>query len=118
MFLGQLGLGACLADDMGLGKTAQLIASLLADPLEAPTLVVAPVSLLGNWRRELERFAPQLKLALHHGPDRPRTLAALRRVLKVLGPGGVLIASYGVLSRDASLLATLEWGRLVFDEAQ
>ena len=48
VFLGQLGLGACLADDMGLGKTAQLIASLLADPLEAPTLVVAPVSLLGN----------------------------------------------------------------------
>jgi len=118
VFLGQLGLGACLADDMGLGKTAQLIASLLADPRVAPTLVVAPVSLLGNWRRELERFAPQLKLALHHGPERPRTLAALRRALKALGPGGVLIASYGVLSRDAALLARLDWGRLVFDEAQ
>jgi superfamily II DNA or RNA helicase len=118
VFLGQLGLGACLADDMGLGKTAQLIASLLADPLDAPTLVVAPVSLLGNWRRELESFAPQLKLALHHGPERPRTLAALRRALKALGPGGVLIASYGVLSRDGALLARLEWGRLVFDEAQ
>jgi non-specific serine/threonine protein kinase len=103
---------------MGLGKTAQLIASLLADPLEAPTLVVAPVSLLGNWQRELERFAPGLKLALHHGPERPRTLAALRRSLKALGPGGVLIASYGVLSRDAALLAKLDWGRLVFDEAQ
>jgi len=60
VFLGRLGLGACLADDMGLGKTAQLIASLLADPLPAPTLVVAPVTLLGNWRRELERFAPNL----------------------------------------------------------
>ena len=118
MFLGQLGLGACLADDMGQGKTAQLIASLLADPLEAPTLVVAPVSLLGDWQRELERFAPGLKLALHHGPERPRTLAALRRSLKALGPGGVLIASYGVLSRDAALLAKLDWGRLVFDEAQ
>ncbi|MBM5817370.1 MAG: DEAD/DEAH box helicase [Cyanobacteria bacterium K_Offshore_surface_m2_239] len=118
VFLGQLGLGACLADDMGLGKTAQLIASLLADPLEAPTLVVAPVSLLGNWRRELERFAPGLTQALHHGPERPRTLAALRRSLKALGPGGVLIASYGVLSRDAALLARLDWGRLVFDEAQ
>ena len=118
VFLGQLGLGACLADDMGLGKTAQLIASLLADPLEAPTLVVAPVSLLGNWQRELERFAPGLKLALHHGPERPRTMAALRRSLKALGPGGVLIASYGVLSRDGALLAKLDWGRLVFDEAQ
>jgi hypothetical protein len=60
VFLGRLGLGACLADDMGLGKTAQLIASLLADPLPAPTLVVAPETLLGNWRRELERFAPNL----------------------------------------------------------
>ena len=65
MFLGRLGLGACLADDMGLGKTAQLIAALLADPLPAPTLVVAPVTLLGNWRRELERFAPSLAVALH-----------------------------------------------------
>ncbi len=118
VFLGQLGLGACLADDMGLGKTAQLIASLLADPLAAPTLVVAPVSLLGNWRRELERFAPGLRLALHHGLERPRTLAALRRALKALGPGGVLIASYGVLSRDGALLARVDWGRLVFDEAQ
>jgi SNF2 family DNA or RNA helicase len=77
VFLGRLGLGACLADDMGLGKTAQLIASLLADPLQAPTLVVAPVTPLGNWRRELERFAPHLVVGLHHGPQRPRTAATL-----------------------------------------
>ena len=77
----------------GLGKTAQLIAALLADPLTAPTLVVAPVTLLGNWQRELERFAPHLRLALHHGPERPRTAVALQRSLKALGPGGVLISS-------------------------
>ena len=118
VFLGQLGLGACLADDMGLGKTAQLIASLLADPLQKPTLVVAPVTLLGNWRRELERFAPTLNVGLHYGPQRPRTAATLRRVFKELGPGGVLLTSYGVLSRDAAALAQLSWGRLVFDEAQ
>jgi non-specific serine/threonine protein kinase len=118
VFLGRLGLGACLADDMGLGKTAQLIAALLADPLAPPTLVVAPVTLLGNWRRELERFAPSLPIELHHGPERPRTAAALRRALKSLGPGGVLLTSYGVLSRDATTLATVAWGRLVFDEAQ
>ena len=118
VFLGQLGLGACLADDMGLGKTAQLIASLLADPLQAPTLVVAPVTLLGNWRRELERFAPNLVVGLHHGPQRPRTAATLRRAVQDLGPGGVLLTSYGVLSRDAAALAGLGWGRLVFDEAQ
>jgi non-specific serine/threonine protein kinase len=118
VFLGRLGLGACLADDMGLGKTAQLIASLLADPLPAPTLVVAPVTLLGNWRRELERFAPNLVVGLHHGPQRPRTAATLRREVQDLGPGGVLLTSYGVLSRDAAALAGLAWGRLVFDEAQ
>ncbi|MFO0016144.1 MAG: DEAD/DEAH box helicase, partial [Synechococcaceae cyanobacterium] len=118
VFLGRLGLGACLADDMGLGKTAQLIAALLADPLEAPTLVVAPLTLLGNWRRELERFAPSLRLALHHGPERPRTAAALKRGIKALGPGGVLLTSYGVLSRDGPGLAAIAWGRLVFDEAQ
>ena len=118
VFLGRLGLGACLADDMGLGKTAQLIASLLADPLAAPTLVVAPVTLLGNWQRELERFAPGLAVALHHGPERPRSATALKRALKTLGPGGVLLSSYGVLSRDAALLGSQRWGRLVFDEAQ
>lgn len=118
VFLGSLGLGACLADDMGLGKTAQLIAALLADPLAPPTLVVAPVTLLGNWRRELNRFAPSLRVGLHHGPERPRTAAALRRALKTLGPGGVLLTSYGVLSRDATPLAAVAWGRLVFDEAQ
>jgi non-specific serine/threonine protein kinase len=100
VFLGRLGLGACLADDMGLGKTAQLIASLLADPLPAPTLVVAPVTLLGNWRRGLERFAPNLVVGLHHGPQRPRTAATLRRQVQDLGPGGVLLTSYGVLSRE------------------
>jgi hypothetical protein len=80
VFLGQLGLGACLADDMGLGKTAQLIASLLADPLQAPTLVVAPVTLLGNWRRELERFAPTLNVGLHYGPAPQRRCGGRSRI--------------------------------------
>ncbi len=125
VFLGRLGLGACLADDMGLGKTAQLIASLLADPLEAPTLVVAPVSLLGNWMRELERFAPELAVVVHHGPDRfrgsSRTFARQleRQAGKgTSGQGPVLLTTYGLLSRDLSLLAGLRFGRLVFDEAQ
>ncbi len=125
VFLGRLGLGACLADDMGLGKTAQLIASLLADPLEAPTLVVAPVSLLGNWKRELERFAPGLPVVVHHGPERFRgTAKAFARRLQRLagkgsgGPWPVLLTTYGLVSRDASLLAPMRFGRLVFDEAQ
>ncbi len=69
-FLGRLGLGACLADDMGLGKTAQLIAAVLADATDAPALVVCPVSVLGNWERELARFAPSLSVLVHHGADR------------------------------------------------
>ena len=72
-FLGRLGLGACLADDMGLGKTAQLIAAVLADRIGGPTLVVCPASVLGNWERELERFAPSLRVLVHHGPDRFRS---------------------------------------------
>ena len=119
VFLGRLGLGACLADDMGLGKTAQLIASLLADPLEGPTLVVAPVSLLGNWSRELARFSPQLPVLIHHGSERFRGKApALRRQLRALGPKPVLLTTYGVVSRDCDLLAGVPFARLVFDEAQ
>ena len=123
VFLGRLGLGACLADDMGLGKTAQLIATLLADPLEAPTLVVAPVSLLDNWSRELQRFATQLPVLIHHGPGRFRgTAAAFARQLASEGgtgkPAPVLLTTYGMVSRDLPLLAGMGFGRLVFDEAQ
>ena len=123
VLLGRLGLGACLADDMGLGKTAQLIATLLADPLEAPTLVVAPVSLLDNWSRELQRFAPQLPVLIHHGPGRFRgTAAAFARQLASEGgtgkPAPVLLTTYGMVSRDLPLLAVMGFGRLVFDEAQ
>ena len=57
---------------MGLGKTAQLIGSLLADPAAGPTLVVCPVSVLGNWERELAHFAPGLRVLVHHGPARDR----------------------------------------------
>ena len=68
----RLGLGALLADDMGLGKTVQLIAYLLerSDQADSPALIVCPASVLGNWRRELGRFAPDLSVHVHHGPDR------------------------------------------------
>jgi SNF2 family DNA or RNA helicase len=115
-FLGRLGLGACLADDMGLGKTAQLIASVLADPALGPTLVVCPTSVLGNWDRELARFAPSLRVLLHHGPDRFRghdePFAAR------VGTHDVVLTSYALVARDADELEALRWGRLVLDEAQ
>jgi len=115
-FLGRLGLGACLADDMGLGKTAQVIASLLADPTDGPALVVCPTSVLGNWERELVRFAPALSVLVHHGPDRfrghdePFTERATAH--------DVVLTSYALVARDAADLEVVGWGRLVLDEAQ
>ena len=108
-FLGRLGLGACLADDMGLGKTAQLIATMLADPVEGSTLVVCPVSVLGNWERELSRFAPSLDVHTHHGPERDST---------ALAGHDVVLTTYSLVTRDVAELAAVDWGRLVLDEAQ
>ncbi|MBV9660126.1 MAG: DEAD/DEAH box helicase [Acidimicrobiales bacterium] len=115
VFLGRLGLGACLADDMGLGKTAQVIAAMLADPGYGPGLVVCPVSVLGNWERELARFAPALSVMVHHGPTRhdhdedfgPRAMVH-----------DVVLTTYSLLARDRAHLASLEWSRIVLDEAQ
>jgi SNF2 family DNA or RNA helicase len=108
-FLGRLGLGACLADDMGLGKTAQLIATLLADPVEGSTLVVCPVSVLGNWERELARFAPSLDVQTHHGAGRDKA---------ALDGHDVVLTTYSLVTRDVTELAAIDWGRLVLDEAQ
>ncbi|MFV2073854.1 MAG: DEAD/DEAH box helicase [Thermoanaerobaculales bacterium] len=116
--LGRLGLGACLADDMGLGKTMQVIAHLLlrraASELDVPSLVVTPTSVLGNWKRELERFAPKLDVHLHHGPDR---IADTEELCRQAG-SGVVVTSYGVLRSDASLLTSIAWDVAVLDEAQ
>jgi len=115
-FLGRLGLGACLADDMGLGKTAQVIADLLADPTDAPTLVVCPVSVLGNWQRELARFGPSLRVMAHHGSRRFRdhTDTFAERV----AAHDVVLTTYSLVYRDLEELNARTWGRLVLDEAQ
>jgi SNF2 family DNA or RNA helicase len=115
VFLGRLGLGACLADDMGLGKTAQLIGTLLADPIPEPTLVVCPVSVLGNWQRELERFAPHLRVKVHYGADR---LRAGDQSFAERAAADVVLTSYSIVARDTDVLAEVPWGRLVLDEAQ
>jgi SNF2-related domain/SNF2 Helicase protein/Helicase conserved C-terminal domain len=112
-FLGRLGLGACLADDMGLGKTAQLIGSLLADPLDEPTLVVCPVSVLGNWERELATFAPTLRVLVHHGADRDVSTLPAR-----VSDADVVLTTYSLVHRDVDVLSAISWGRLVLDEAQ
>ncbi|WP_327417852.1 DEAD/DEAH box helicase [Streptomyces sp. NBC_01233] len=111
-----LGLGACLADDMGLGKTVTLIALHLhrnrQDPATAgPTLVVCPASLLGNWQREIERFAPGTPVCRFHGPG--RSLAGLTG-----SAGGFVLTTYGTMRVDAPELAVIGWGMVVADEAQ
>jgi SNF2 family DNA or RNA helicase len=115
-FLGRLGLGACLADDMGLGKTAQLIATLIADPVPGPTLVVCPVSVLGNWERELARFAPHLSVLVHHGPG--RFISHRVSFRKRAGRVDVVLTSYSLVARDIDQLIAVPWARLALDEAQ
>jgi len=108
--LGRLGLGACLADDMGLGKTVQVIAYLLARGQQhGPHLVVCPTSVLGNWAREIKRFAPELRVLTHHGLYRnPRRFAG----------HDVVLTTYGLLSRDADDLEAFDWDVAILDEAQ
>ena len=113
-FLGRLGLGACLADDMGLGKTAQLIATVLADRVDGPTLVVCPVSVLGNWANELERFAPELTVLVHHGPDRCRD----EGFADLAAAHDIVLTTYALVSRDVERLSDTTFARVVLDEAQ
>ncbi|MGD6742386.1 DEAD/DEAH box helicase [Streptomyces sp. BH106] len=103
-----LGLGGCLADDMGLGKTVTLIALHLRRARPAPTLVVCPASLLGNWQREIERFAPGVPVRRFHGVDRALTGVE----------GGFVLTTYGTLRTRAAELAGHTWGMVVADEAQ
>ncbi|WP_282701318.1 DEAD/DEAH box helicase [Streptomyces sp. CC219B] len=103
-----LGLGGCLADDMGLGKTITLIALHLKRARTEPTLVVCPASLLGNWQREITRFAPGVPVRRFHGPD--RTLDDLA--------GGFVLTTYGTMRTAAPTLAGQPWGMVVADEAQ
>jgi superfamily II DNA or RNA helicase len=106
------GTGACLADDMGLGKTVQTIALLLDRAKLGPALVLAPTSVCFNWIDELARFAPSLRPVIYRDQaDRAACLASL-------GKRDVLIASYGLLVRDAAQLAGKKFATLVVDEAQ
>ncbi|MYU26105.1 ATP-dependent helicase [Streptomyces sp. SID8352] len=103
-----LGLGGCLADDMGLGKTVTVIALHLKRARTEPTLVVCPASLLGNWQREITRFAPGVPVRRFHGADR-----------SLDGPeGGFVLTTYGTMRSAAPDLAERGWGMVVADEAQ
>jgi SNF2 family DNA or RNA helicase len=117
-FLRRFGLGACLADDMGLGKTVQTIATVLHKKEQsrepAPTLIVCPTSVVGNWQREIGRFAPSLRAMIHRGSDR-RSGAAFARAAR---RHDLVLTSYPLLARDRETLTEIEWGAVVLDEAQ
>ncbi|MFJ6774785.1 DEAD/DEAH box helicase [Kitasatospora sp. NPDC091257] len=103
-----LGLGCCLADDMGLGKTLQIIALHLHRGRSEPTLVVCPTSLLGNWQREIERFAPGTPVVRFHGGRRALTGAR----------SGFVLTTYATMRLRAAELAACAFGLIVVDEAQ
>ena len=118
-YLENLGLNGCLADDMGLGKSVQVIARLVQERREdqstPPTLLIAPTSVLGNWQKEIAKFAPHLRTIVHHGSDRLKEnkdfkAASIKQ--------DVVITSYTLARKDAKLLNSVEWKRIVLDEAQ
>ena len=113
-FLEGLGVGGVLADDMGLGKTVQILALAAGDGPGRRTLVVCPMSIVGTWQREAARFAPQLRVYVHHGDDRIRD----GDLVAALGDAAIVLTTYTLAARDERLLRQVTWDRLVLDEAQ
>ena len=105
------GFGCCIADDMGLGKTIQILSLILKlkaeNKMTKPALVVCPTTLVGNWLKECEKFAPELKVTIYHG---------INRVLDL--KSDVIITTYGHLRVDLEKMKKHEWGMLIIDEAQ
>ncbi len=115
-FIHEIGSGGVLADDMGLGKTVQTIALLLSlhtskDTGPVKALIVAPTSVVTNWQREIERFAPTLKVALWHGASR-------KNEEDKLADAHIVITSYALLRRDLELLKSIGLDYAILDEAQ
>ncbi|MFX0070670.1 MAG: DEAD/DEAH box helicase [Candidatus Hermodarchaeota archaeon] len=113
--------GICLADDMGLGKTIQVIALLQHfkeynyNGKAGSILIVCPTSVLFNWKREFERFAPELEIILHHGPDRYNNAKFLPEFIK---PYRVFLTTFGTLRNDIEFLETINFSGIIIDEIQ
>lgn len=122
-YLENLGLNGCLADDMGLGKTVQVIARLVQEREQAekekvklpPTLLIAPTSVVGNWQREIEKFAPTLKAIVHHGTQRAKESKEFKQACL---QNDILITSFALARKDEKLMSAVNWHRVVLDEAQ
>ncbi|WP_239457170.1 DEAD/DEAH box helicase [Planococcus versutus] len=119
VFMREEGFGLCLADDMGLGKTVQLITYLLhvhGKKPDQPSLIVCPTSVLGNWQKEIERFAPDLKVVTHYGSVRPKG-QEFNAFLAEEKPD-VVLSTYGIVSSDGDEMQSLHWTSITLDEAQ
>jgi SNF2 family DNA or RNA helicase len=118
LFLRSYRFGAILADDMGLGKTIQLLAYLLHvkenEKPNMPALIICPTSVLGNWQKELERFAPHLRVLLHYGPNRLQGESFMECIQKK----DVVLTSYGLTHLDFDALSAVQWSTIALDEAQ
>lgn len=118
VFLRKFQFGAILADDMGLGKTIQLISYLLevkkSSTSATPALIICPTSVLGNWQKEFERFAPDLKVILHYGPNRPKEADFIPSLEDV----DVILTTYGLSHIDFEELSEVNWSTIAIDEAQ
>jgi superfamily II DNA or RNA helicase len=110
--LAEWGGGACLADDMGLGKTIQTLAILLHRAYLGPALVVCPVSVVGNWISEAERFAPTLRFKTLGNSTNNR-----KEIIDALESGDVLVTSYGLLQAEEKLFNEPTFATAVLDEA-
>lgn len=116
-WLTKLGLGGCLADDMGLGKTVQTLALLKKNILEGekrPVLLICPTSVMENWRRETERFVPDMKAMIQHGTKRLRG----EKFISASKKHALVISSYALLHRDSNLYSKVNWAGVILDEAQ
>lgn len=118
LFLRKYGFGGCLSDDMGLGKTVQFISYLLkvkeAENEAGPSLIICPTSVLGNWQKELERFAPDLSIYLHYGSNRLKGEEFTNQASNV----DVTLTSYGLTHLDFDEFSSMTWSAIAIDEAQ
>jgi len=114
-FLREVELGGILADDMGLGKTVQTLAHILVEKqsgsADRPTLVIAPTSLMANWRLEAARFAPDLKVLTLHGNER-------KPLFEKIDDHDVVLTTYTLLRYDKDVLLARDYHLVILDEAQ
>lgn len=125
LWMSEQQVGAVLADDMGLGKTLQVLTMLAVErergssieqefDISAPSLVIAPTSVVSNWAAEANRFTPDCRVMVFHGSDRPDAEAFALAVQQV----DLVVTSYGLLTREFDVLAGVQWGHVILDEAQ